>query len=350
MKKFLKILLIVLAVILAAVCALLIWLTVTEYKPAPAEDVAVTGEASAGKLDAGEPIDVLSWNIGYAALGKEADSFLDGGKMVRGESREKVEEYLRGICSTIDGYDYDVLMLQEVDQGSDRACGVEELPYFDFGRCAYGLNYLTPFVPYPVPPIGRVCSGLFVSTEHEMDSAERIALPCPFKWPVSTVNLKRCLLACRMPLEGSDRELVMVNLHLEAYDDGEGKIAQTALLIDFIRGEYEKGNYVIAGGDFNQRFPGSPELYPNYHADDWEPGILSDDDLPEDYRYVCDLSYPSCRLLNQPYDPADTEGTQYHVIDGFILSPNVELVSVETQRCDFEFSDHNPVLLRVNLK
>ena len=39
----------------------------------------------------------------------------------------------------------------------------------------------------------------------------------------------------RVPIEGTDRELVLVNLHLEAYDDGEGKIAQTRQLLPSIR-------------------------------------------------------------------------------------------------------------------
>lgn len=46
-----------------------------------------------------------------------------------------------------------------------------------------------------------------------------------------------------------------MNLHLEAYDDGEGKEAQTAMLLQILQEEYVKGNYVIAGGDFNQSFP-----------------------------------------------------------------------------------------------
>ena len=38
------------------------------------------------------------------------------------------------------------------------------------------------------------------------------------------------------------------------------------------------------------------------------------------------------------------------MIDGFILSPNVELTSVQTQDDGFRFSDHNPVLLNIRLK
>ena len=54
--------------------------------------------------------------------------------------------------------------------------------------------------------------------------------------------------------------------------------------------------------------------------------------------------------MNQPYDPADTANTQYYVIDGFFLSPNVRVDSVETVDLGFENSDHNPVLLRVTLE
>lgn len=132
-------------------------------------------------------------------------------------------------------------------------------------------DYSCPYVPIPWPPIGRVNSGLFTTTRYEIASAERIALPCPFSWPVSTANLKRCLLVSYLPIEGSDKQLVLVNLHLEAYDDGEGKIAQTKQLREFIQSEYEKGNYVIAGGDFNQVFPGSLDVYPNTHPENWEP-------------------------------------------------------------------------------
>ena len=86
--------------------------------------------------------------------------------------------------------------------------------------------------------------------------AQRQSLPVPFKWPIRVANLKRCLLVERFTVADSGRELVLINLHLEAYDDGEGKAAQTKMLREFLQAEYEKGNYVIAGGDFNQTFPG----------------------------------------------------------------------------------------------
>ena len=162
-------------------------------------------------------------------------------------------------------------------------------------------------------------------------------------------TLKRCLLVSRLPVEGSDRELVLVNLHLEAYDDGEGKAAQTRQLMGLLQEEYEKGNFVIAGGDFNQAFPGSLEAYPNNHPDLWEIPLLEEETLPDGFRFAFDFSTPSCRLLNQPYDPADLENTQHYTIDGFIVSPNVTVSTVETLDLGFENSDHNPVLMTVDL-
>ncbi|HCC38245.1 MAG TPA: endonuclease/exonuclease/phosphatase, partial [Treponema sp.] len=47
----------------------------------------------------------------------------------------------------------------------------------------------------------------------------------------------------------------MVNLHLDAYESSGGREAQTQMLLDFLYREYAKGNYCIAGGDFNQSFP-----------------------------------------------------------------------------------------------
>ena len=213
---------------------------------------------------------------------------------------------------------------------------------------AYALNFSANYVPFPVPTIGKVRSGLLTFSRYGIREATRISLPSPFSWPVSVVNLKRCLLVTRIPVAGSDKELVLVNLHLEAYDDGEGKLAQSKQLREFLAQEYEKGNYVLAGGDWNQIFPRSDSTWPNTHEELWTPGYLDEAELAEGWRYVWDDAVPTCRLLNQPYDPADTENTQYYVIDGFLVSPNLRVESVETIDESFTYSDHNPVLLTIS--
>ena len=352
-KKLLKTVLIILGIILLCAAAFILWLSVTEFKPGDVSDVKIEANSEVSGLTPflDEEFSVISWNIGYAGLGKDSDFFMDGGENVSSADQDTVNASLLGIYKTLysDADPATVFMLQEVDQNSTRTYGKNEVDALGINNSAYALNYSCKFVPYPVPPIGRVNSGLLTTTIYDIDSAERISLPCPFKWPVSVANLKRCLLVSYLPISGTDSKLVIVNLHLEAYDDGEGKIAQTKQLREFIQSEYEKGNYVIAGGDFNQIFPGGLDKYPNTHTENWEPGQISDDIMPEGWTLAYDLETPSCRLLNQPYDPTDTENTQYYVIDGFILSPNVELVSVKTLDEGFEYSDHNPVKLQVKL-
>ena len=350
MKKPLKIILIILAVLIGLVAALLIWLTATQLNVKTETAVVTHGENSIAAFAPGDDVSILTWNVGYAGLGEESDFFMDGGKQVRAPSKAVVEKNMDGIVSTVKDLNADFTFLQEIEADpSTRSYGIEEAERMrtETGRdTAHARNYKCAFVPYPIPPIGKVSSGIMTLSSAPIAAAERIALPSPFKWPVSVANLKRCLMPVYIDLEGTDAQLVLVNLHLEAYDDGEGKAAQTAALKSFLEQEYAKGNYVIAGGDFNQSFPDGTDRYPIASGADWTPGTLGD--LPAGWRYAWDSAAPTCRLLNQPYS-AGSSGTQFYVIDGFILSPNVEPVSVRTQDAEFAVTDHNPVVLEARL-
>lgn len=358
-KKIFKGIGICLAILVLAVAGLVGWLTVREYKPADIEEAAVnrTGAPKTTHIAPGNSLTVLSQNTGYAGLGADSDFFMDGGKDVA-PTQKQMEENLAGLSNQLADQAADIYFLQEVDTNSSRTHSKDQSRvYWDSllsdgkGRysSSHALNYSCDFVPFPWPPIGKVHSGLQTLSRFYVDQAQRIALPCPFSWPVSAANLKRCLLVSYVPLDGSDRQLVLVNLHLEAYDDGEGKAAQTKALMDFLTAEYEKGNYVIAGGDFNQTFPGALNAFPIRDAQLWTPGVLEESILPDGWQFACDLSTPSCRLLNHPYDTSP-EGNQFYVIDGFILSPNVALDHVETIDCQFAYTDHNPVEIQVTLK
>lgn len=352
MKKILKFLTSLVALLLIAALAFVGYLSFTEYRPEARSFAATEIREGAAVLESGQSLTLISWNTGYAGLDKSADFFMDGGSMVMPTSQTAVEDNMAAIADFLTAEDADIYLLQEVDRNSGRTEGVDELAYYRQKTglsWAYGVNYRCKFVPYPWPPLGRMESGVATMTGCLFDSVPlRISLPCPFSWPVRVANMKRCLVLTRFPLEGSDRELVVVNLHLEAYDDGAGKAAQTQALLAVLQEEYDKGNYVIAGGDFNQTFPGGLDAYPIVNEALWTPGTLDDGLLPEGWRYVYDTAVPSCRLLNQPYDP-DSGATQYYVIDGFLVSPNVTVNAVETMDLDFANSDHNPVRLEVSL-
>lgn len=340
-------------VLLAAIAVggLLGYLTMVEYNPAYAENAERGSVSSRETLDA-ETLRLVTFNTGFGALGENADFFMDGGQSVTPSTEVQVVNNMRSIEEILRGCEADFLLLQEVDTDSDRSYHRNQWLQYEHDLADYesrfACNYSCEFVPYPVPDfIGEVHSGIATYSRYDISSATRYSLPCPFSWPTRVANLKRCMLVTRIPIKDrDDQELVVVNVHLEAYDDGEGKAAQMEQVLHYLQEEYAKGNFVICGGDFNQVFPGTLNTYPIKDADSWTPGIL--EELPTGWSYACDTVVPTCRLLNQPLNPASSK-TQYYIIDGYIVSPNVTVEKVEAMDLGFVSSDHNPVALDVRL-
>ena len=349
--KWLKIIGIVLLAVVILAGGLIGYLTITEFRPASVQDAAQTAGQTSATLRAGESIRVLTFNTGYAGLDKSQDFFMDGGSGVSPTGgRAKVEENLAGILAAIQEANAQIVLLQEVDQSSARTNRIDETAYYQQNtglNAAYAINYQCGFVPFPLPPIGAVKSGVLTLSAYQPAQAQRQSLPVPFKWPIRVANLKRCLLVERIPVADSGRELVLINLHLEAYDDGEGKAAQTRQLLDFIHQEYEKGNYVIAGGDFNQTFEGVQRFGGSWEGK-WTPGVFTEDELPQGVRLVYDPSLPTCRSLDQAYT-GDRDNHVFYLIDGFLVTDNVQVEDVHTVDLDFAYSDHNPMLMQVTL-
>ncbi|MBQ3322125.1 MAG: endonuclease [Firmicutes bacterium] len=352
-KRIVKGILLFLAALVVCVGGLLAYLTATEYKPADVEPLKIMGAAD-DTYSLGDQLTIMTWNIGYGALGDNADFFMDGGEMVKSADEDRVMENMEGIMSNIEAVNPDLLFIQEVDRDSARSYNINEVNMLRdrFRGCesTYGINYKTPFVPYPIPPLGKIDAGIMTFTNSHAEAVTRVQLPIPFKWPVSAVNLKRCVTETHVPLKGTDKELVLLNLHLEAYDSGAGKIAQTKMLMELMKKEYESGDYVIAGGDFNQIFSTEDkDAYPA-QPDKWQPGELDVTQFGDGWQLLTDATVPTCRSLDQPYEGADKDNFQFYVIDGFIVSDNIQVEELKTLDLDFANSDHNPVVLKFTLK
>ena len=350
MKKIIKVFGKILLIALLTALFLLLFMTLSEYRPKETEP-AVSGKYEAVDQYDGGDLTILSFNIGYAGLDASQDFFMDGGTGVMPQSAGAVEENLHGIAEILKSEAADVYFLQEIDKNSKRTFGIEQTEFLEDALQLYSCfayNYKCVYVPYPWPALGKMESGIMSLFPFASEKDERIALPKSASWPLSAFYLKRCLLVSYIPIENSDKYLVLCNLHLEAYDDGEAKKAQTEALFAFLEAEYEKGNYVVAGGDFNQTFEDALESFPLLDENLWQPEILSEDILPEGWQFAFDSSAASCRLLNKPL--SDDGDTQFYIIDGFILSPNVELKSVQTVDKGFLYADHNPVRLQISLR
>lgn len=354
-KRLTKVVLGVVLALVLFVAIILGFFTIVEYNPKDVEPLTIKNNVET-KVELDQDISVLTFNIGYAGLGKNEDFVLDGGTKSRPDSKDVVESYLDGIKNLLTSHPSDIYMLQEVDLGSrrsyfiDESKEIEELLGNNYNS-TFAYNYNAKFVPFPVSLtnyLGKIESGILSFTKYQVKSSHRYRFPGAFAWPVRTVNLKRAMMVNVLPINNSSKELFVVNLHMSAYDgDGSLRAQEMEMLKEFLNEQTNLGNYVIVGGDFNQTFPAANDVYPA------KPGYyvaypIDNDFLPSEYTFAIDITKPSCRLLNEPYNETSTN-TQYYIIDGFIVSNNIKINKVETIDHDFQYSDHNPVSLSIQL-
>lgn len=368
MKRFGKILLIAVSAIIVFLLGFIITLWIFEYRPADVASLEIVDnweDLDSFYVDKANEITILTFNIGYASLSATEDFVMDGGQKARMDSKDEVEANLQGITSILSNNPADLYLLQEVDVDSNRSYNIDQLVYFQdvLGKSSVlAYNYRCIFVPFPLnfsQMMGKVNSGVVTFSDFYSDSAERHQLPGSFAWPVRLANLKRAMLVTRYPIKDSDKYLVVINVHLSAYDDGTMRLEEMEALKELMLTEYNNGNYVVVGGDFNQTFPQAiisnqdqniEYLYELKDAKLWEAFPMEETWFIENgFTFGVDVTTPTCRLLNQPYDTINTQNNQYYVIDGYIVSNNITIQSVFTLDEGFEYSDHNPVLITISL-
>ncbi|MCP4671747.1 MAG: endonuclease/exonuclease/phosphatase family protein, partial [Desulfobacula sp.] len=265
--------------------------------------------------------------------------------------RKNVENNITAIGNIIaQEKNIDFFLFQEVDKNSKRSYLINEylkianiFPEFHSG---FGKNYDVSFVPVPpFKPLGGVLSGLQTLSRFEPTSIVRHSFPGNYAWPQGLFMLDRCFLVSRYLFEDTKKELVMINTHNSAYDDGTLRSNQMAYLKSFLIKEYEKGNYVVVGGDWNQC---PPEFNPDFSDNLMDNNNRMDieDDYLEEWTWAYDSKIPTNRRLVAPYDKSTSLTT---VIDFFLLSPNIEIVKVQGIHLGFEHSDHHPVKLSIRL-
>jgi len=305
---------------------------------------------------------LLSWNIGFGAYDDEYTFFMDGGKSSRAKNEQAVYENLGGMVGYLTELQkeraLDLICFQEVDIGSTRSYQVDQAKYLKNNFSGYFStfvqNYNSPYIAYPIfQPHGASKSGMLTLSHFNIASARRIELPIE-KGFYKYLDLDRCISVNRIPLNNG-KQLVLVNVHLSAYtSDGTIADEQVKIVTKFCSDEFRRGNYVICAGDFNKDLLGnSPEVFgvsgEQYTwAQPFKTQLLEGTGMS----LIAPLgdgesAVASCRNADIPYE----KGKSFLItVDGFIVSDNVTVVKSEVLDCEFENSDHNPVMLTFKLK
>lgn len=360
-KTIIRVLIGFFAIVIIYVVVVLIQGTLTDYQPEDTLPIAVTQNADK-EVISDSVLTFMLWNIGYGGLGAEADFFYDdGGFLFAGNSmvrptKELVEKYTNGALNLVKSTPADFYLLQEVDFNSKRSYFINQFEQMAAALPDYAAtfapNYNTPRMPLPLlepwRAYGKTYSGLGTFTKYQPALATRYQLPGSFAWPVRIFQLDRCVGLHRFKV-ANDKELVVLNIHNSAHDsDGSLKRQEMDFIKNLVLQEYEKGNYVVAGGDWN-------ECPPYFRFDGFMPGQGGDyfqynieaDFLPEDWQWVYDPTVPTNRKAADPLVLGETFVT---LIDFFLISPNLQVKQVKGIDQQFRNSDHQAVWMEVELK
>lgn len=306
-----------------------------------------TGKDEALRLNV--PYRAVTQNVGFGAYTADFTFFMDGGKESRAESRESVLSCIRSAADEAKALDPDFILFQEVDLDATRSFHVDQRALLE--ECfppyssTFAINYHSAYLMYPIfEPHGASDSGLLTLSRYNASSALRRSLPISTSLS-KLLDLDRCYSVTRYPVENG-KELVIYNVHLSAYGSSdEIRTAQMTMLFEDMKAEYEKGNYCVCGGDFNHDFTGdsTQRLNGGSSVDFGWAQPFPAELLPAGIRRCMDYKAltPTCRNCDIPYK----QGNFTIIVDGFLVSENVEVKTVENISCDFSFSDHNPVVL-----
>lgn len=305
---------------------------------------------------------ITTYNIGFGAYNHDFSFFMDSGTMKNGKkvsgtgSRADCEQTViqntTGAMQTIQALQPDFCFFQEVDTAASRSYQVNQFEmlcqsFVDMAN-VHVSNFHSAYLFYPLlNPHGQVNSGIATFSSYQVKQVVRHSLEISDAFPTKFFDLDRCFSATYIATETA-HDLVIVNVHLSAYDEGGVyRKKQWETLNAFLDEEYQKGNYVICGGDFNHDIADSVGLFETtQEKPDWV-YVLSENDLTDHYTFATSNQIPTCRSTDMPYQ----KGENYTVVlDGFIVSDNIMVEEITNIDTDFLYSDHNPVYMKFQLK
>ena len=354
-KTCLKILLALVATVLLVAIIYVAYVLISYYRIEDNLALDVENRAEEESAVIGKEYTIVTQNLGFGAYTADFTFFMDGGKESRARSKESVISCIETGADKVGSFSPDFILFQEVDLDSTRSYHVDQYSLlqgiFEGYSHNAAINYDSPYLFYPFnSPHGASNSSIATFSKINMTSALRRSLPITESLS-KLLDLDRCYSVTRIPVENG-KELLIYNVHTSAYgSDDSVRTAQITMLFTDMKNEYDKGNYIVCGGDFNHDFTGDSSMTLNGSETEYGWAQPFPDELVPDCFTKC-VSYkdgntlPTCRNCDIPYE----EGNYTIIVDGFFVSDNIECITVENIQTGFEYSDHNPVVMTFKLK
>lgn len=287
-------------------------------------------------------IKVVSWNLGNAmypakySYEKAQDAIKI--KNIFPVTKAEAIENVFGQISVLKDINADVMLLQEISK-----LHMQNHFINPFKRFTLKFPEFKSYYNSTVNIFNFINQGKATFTK-EISQSYSLLIPYKLKGYLNNLLFANSDFIVTRVLDG-DNELIIINIHLTPFERSKAeRELQLQYVFNFALSEYEKGNYVLIGGDWNVDMP-LKNKFLNYMSIG---STISDDliSLFHDNKWCLAFSQnPTLRDLKEPY----TERSLMSGIDGFLLSPNLQLLDIDTIN-DFRFSDHCPVTLRMKYK
>ena len=248
MKQFVKYFLRFLVIIIIAFIAFFFWassstLNSTEYK-------VVSELENKVKPENDTIFSIVTYNIGYLS-GMTNNRAIEKPKQLFDNNMNKVLLETKNVNP-------DIIAFQEIDYNASRSYNVNqetEIAALGFNYAAKAVNWDERYLPFPYWPIkmhfGKVVSGQSIISKYPLKEHQRIVLQRVESEPFyrDAFYLERLAQVVKVVLNG--QEVVLINIHLEAFDKATRVNQFEEVLAIF--NEYKNDYPTILLGDFNSR-------------------------------------------------------------------------------------------------
>ncbi len=246
MKRFFKFIAITLTLLLLFCVVFFFWassptLSEKEYSKLITNNYEQT-------IDIDSIYSIVTYNIGYLS-GMTNNTVAEKPKSLFDENLKKVNDEFKLLNA-------DIIALQEIDYASARSYHInqqDEIAKLGYNYVAQAINWDETYVPFPYwPPsihFGKTLSGQSILSKYPLHEQQRIVLERVVGSPFYRDALYLDRLAQVSTVTIENKEIILINVHLEAFDKPT-RAHQLDAIIELFN-SYKKDYPTILLGDFN---------------------------------------------------------------------------------------------------
>lgn len=248
MKRFLKLLTLFIVLLLVCFIVFFFWASSPTLSEKDYSNIFTNNYEQ--KTDTDSIFSIVTYNIGYLS-GMTNNKAIDKPKSLYDTNLQKVKTEFTVLNA-------DIIAFQEIDYASARSYYVNQqdtIAMLGYNYVAQAVNWDETYVPFPYwPPsmhFGETVSGQSILSKYPLENHERIVLERVADAPFYRNALYLDRLAQVATVKLHDKEVILINVHLEAFDKPT-RARQLDAVIE-LYSNYSKEYPTILLGDFNSR-------------------------------------------------------------------------------------------------